>query len=237
MGVQLTVSTLYQQYRDGKCEEVWDKLYSLKDLVNDDRYLPDARAVAAETMKRARHNVELILARLDKLGYKFALPRGTVFSPPPANVDEELARVQEEVGTFPLSLEAWYEHVGCVSFVGDHPTLSSHFHEIKVDGVRQTVNAMPLEVLPLDYAERSFAENRENQPNEPPLFLISCPIDDYEGIEVPNEGADGIYTLTGDRFVEYLRLSFRWGGFPGWRSYQTRPEKELKHLTEGLLAI
>jgi hypothetical protein len=28
-------------------------------------------------------------------------------------------------------------------------------------------------------------------------------------------------------FVEHLRLSFRWGGFPGWERYDPRPEQEL----------
>jgi hypothetical protein len=38
-------------------------------------------------------------------------------------------------------------------------------------------------------------------------------------------------------FVEYLRLSFQWGGFPGWEKYENRPEKELAFLREGLLPI
>jgi hypothetical protein len=231
------VLTLYRQYCDGKREEVWDKLYSLKDLVNEDRHLPDARAVAEETMKRARHNVELILTRLGKLGHKFALPPDVVFSAPPPSIADDLARVQEEVGSLPLSLEAWHQYVGSVSFAGDHPTLSSHLNPVRLDGVWQTVNAMPLEVLPLEYAANAFADHQANHPDGPSLFLVSCCINDYEGIEVPNEAADAIYTLTGDTFVKFLRLSFRWGGFPGWRSYHTRPAKELKHLAANLLEI
>ena len=34
----------------------------------------DALAVAMETMKRSRHNVELIIPKLEKLGYKFGNP-------------------------------------------------------------------------------------------------------------------------------------------------------------------
>jgi hypothetical protein len=69
------------------------------------------------------------------------------------------------------------------------------------------------------------------------MFPIALYIDRWDGIDVPNEGADGICTITGDRFVDYLRLSFRWGGFPGWRNYENRPDVELKYLAEGLLEI
>ena len=37
--------------------------------------------------------------------------------------------------------------------------------------------------------------------------------------------------------VDYLRIAFRWGGFPGWEGQQKRPEQELKFLTDGLLPI
>jgi hypothetical protein len=59
----------------------------------------------------------------------------------------------------------------------------------------------------------------------------------WDGMEVPDESADAVCTITGDRFVDYLRLSFRWGGFPGWRNYRRRPESELAYLAEGLLPI
>jgi hypothetical protein len=58
-------------------------------------------------------------------------------------------------------------------------------------------------------------------------------------IEVPSPGvADGAF---GDwhntSFVNYLRIAFRWGGFPGWERYSERPEKELAYLADGLLPI
>jgi hypothetical protein len=61
----------------------------------------------------------------------------------------------------------------------------------------------------------------------------------YYSVQLPNAAADAI--LEGEdhgiTFVEYLRLSFRWGGFPGWEKYENRPEKELAFLREGLLPI
>jgi hypothetical protein len=106
------MATFYQRYCDGDRQNVWDELFALKDLVNEDRYLSDAQAVAAETMKRARHNVEKLLPKLDQVGYEFLAPRHPapanhqvvatrhygnieyeyqVFTPPPPRIKDDLA--------------------------------------------------------------------------------------------------------------------------------------------------
>jgi len=58
-------------------------------------------------------------------------------------------------------------------------------------------------------------------------------------LTLPNVAADGF--LMGERhkttFVNYLRVSFKWGGFPGWERYKSRPSEELAFLTEGLLPL
>jgi hypothetical protein len=63
--------------------------------------------------------------------------------------------------------------------------------------------------------------------------------EDFYAVEIPNAAADAV--LEGEAhkrtFVEYLRLSFQWGGFPGWENYENRPEKELAFLREGLLPL
>ena len=50
---------------------VWDDLGALGPRVRQNRYHADAAAVAAETMCRARHNVELLVKRLDGIEYRF----------------------------------------------------------------------------------------------------------------------------------------------------------------------
>jgi hypothetical protein len=250
------MATFYERYSNGERLAVWDQLYGLEDRVNDDQYLADAQAVAAETMKRARHNVEMILVKLDTLGFQFLAPRQhtaadrqvvqtegygaveyeyRVFKPPSPGFEDDLARVEEIVGMLPLSLAAWYEHVGEVCLLGDHPRLSSFRREIKVGTIWELVAADPLVVNPLLHSIIDFDVVGGVRRF---LFPIAPVVDGFwEGIEVPNEGADGIYSLTGDRFVDYLRKSFKWGGFPGWRNYEHRPESELAHLAEGLLPI
>jgi hypothetical protein len=38
-------------------------------------------------------------------------------------------------------------------------------------------------------------------------------------------------------FVEYLRLVFAWGGFPGWKNGDAILPAEIKELRDGLLPI
>jgi hypothetical protein len=38
-------------------------------------------------------------------------------------------------------------------------------------------------------------------------------------------------------FVNYLRITFRWGGFPGWERDSNPPHEAIARLTEGLISI
>src|SRR5437899_1662259 len=63
--------TFLERYQAGERAAVWDDLVSLGDAVRHEPYYKDATAVANETMRRARHNVELLIPRLDAMGYRF----------------------------------------------------------------------------------------------------------------------------------------------------------------------
>ena len=57
---------------------------------------------------------------------------------------------------------------------------------------------------------------------------------------LPDAAADCLLRDTGRgelTFVEYLRLSFEWAGFPGLRDCRDRDEEILASLTEGLLPL
>lgn len=60
----------------------------------------------------------------------------------------------------------------------------------------------------------------------------------YE-IGLPGAAADGL--VRGEwhntTFINYLRICFRWGGFPGLEHAKALPLKDLAYLTEGLLPI
>src|SRR5271165_5013364 len=63
--------TLLERYQAGDHMRVWADLEALGDAVRKKRYFVDAQAVANETMKRVRHNAEVVVARLESLGYQF----------------------------------------------------------------------------------------------------------------------------------------------------------------------
>jgi hypothetical protein len=58
-------------------------------------------------------------------------------------------------------------------------------------------------------------------------------------VELPNGSVDFILLNEGHdfTFVEYLRLSFRWGGFPGLQDYDGKPTDLLNLLTKDLLPL
>ena len=62
------------RYLAGEYVAVWDELVALGPRVRHSRCEADATAVAAETMRRARHNVQLLLQRLDAIEYRFLTP-------------------------------------------------------------------------------------------------------------------------------------------------------------------
>jgi hypothetical protein len=62
---------LFDRYRGGDQQGVWDELHSLRTRVRDASVYGDAMAVARETVRRARANFETIIQRLDAMGYRF----------------------------------------------------------------------------------------------------------------------------------------------------------------------
>lgn len=62
---------LLKRYHAGEHEAVWADMMALGAKVRESPCADDARNVARETMRRARQNVESIIRRLDRLGYKF----------------------------------------------------------------------------------------------------------------------------------------------------------------------
>jgi len=114
-----------ERYRQGECEPVWAELLGLGDKVRQQSLNADALAVAHETMTRARANIEMLVPRLNKLGYQFAHPE-QVFVPADEEFRQRMAQVEKRGGPLPLSLRAWCEVVGEVNFMGAHPKLSSY---------------------------------------------------------------------------------------------------------------
>ncbi|MGZ5874863.1 MAG: hypothetical protein ACXWKP_22405 [Bradyrhizobium sp.] len=352
-----TSDHLSRRYQAGEHEAVWAEMVALGAAVREPAHFKDAQAVATETMRRARHNFELLIRRLDTLQYRFEIPkppsrqflppieeriadmRGAqqtrlspegldrlevmmrsqeakrrAFVPPP--IDERIAKMRreqdaklspagldqleammrrqdaerrakaarqaeedakqraitdhltdktvfsaietrfvkritgmEKKGLFlPLSLRAWIEQVGHVCLIGSHPQLC-FFEGEGFPGIY----ADPFMMLPDPYELQGWLEEAREAKEIPRLQavvgwtaeakarlgLANEQLDYGYEITLPNPAADA--PLKGERhgatFVEYLRIVFRWGGFPGWERQEKRPDEQLKFLTDGLLPI
>jgi len=315
------------RYLSGQCREVWHDLTKLGPAVREEAYRNDVLAVGAETMKRARHNVELIVVKLEKLGYRFtqeadtperinfaiapeshalkairekysqpgfvaksehdkamvarlkrieattqlmtkhsdflakvvaavrdreekktktnqadrppALKDPEIFSPPKSNATKDLDRFEKKLGgPLPISLRCWYEQVGAVNLMGYHEALNPK-------GGRESPDPLVIDPL-IEAAEAWFGKDLEFDSDEIELPLAPDDVSkafesggDPYAMKLPDAAADGLFLNERHEttFVEYLRIAFQWGGFPGWERATSRPEKELDYLRENLLPI
>jgi hypothetical protein len=225
--------TYLQRYNAGEREQVWDELLAFGPAVRDEPLYADALAVARETMTRARHNVELLVARLRGNGYKFAYPLNKVFAPPPTDVAEQISLLEELVGTIPLSIRVWFGLVGEVNLMGTHPDwmVEGYNFEIASDDEygKELVTTEPLQVNGVEQQTKWY----EIWKTSSYKWIFGLDIADeaatrssFSGgnadiIEVPDANVDGYINegqsdIKRETFVQYLRRSFLWGGFPGF---------------------
>jgi hypothetical protein len=330
--------TYLERYLAGEYEQVWAELEALDAAVRDEPLYSDALAVARETMRRVRENLETLIPRLVKSGYQF----GYGWVQPPVNeplgwqlrqtyrhlledakleppiltiggdVEEQLAdrraRVQrlreldapaiimqneervlaelearprpaaqlreleDQVGMLPLSVRAWYEVGGGVHLVGVHPgwvqliaaaglvdesfwergfwELDGHAAFDPEAGRHPMQHLEPLLINALGghgpfgtdvLFSHQVADGRYSLALMPSVHMayLEHDQDGFGGhtIEVPCACADTslLHERHETTFVNYLRISLRWAGFPGWERLPVRPEHDLARLTAGLL--
>jgi len=65
------MTTLLERYVQGEHKRVWEELVAFGEEVRDEPLYTDAVAVARETMRRARSNIEALIPRLAAVGYQF----------------------------------------------------------------------------------------------------------------------------------------------------------------------
>ncbi len=167
-----------------------------------------------------------------------------VLTPPRPKHAELVARIEARGARLPLAVRAWVLDVGGVCLAGSHPKLC--FWE---DATFPGVYADPL-MAAIDLSE---IEARWRRGRKSPLEVVvgwdartkaRLKIEDREldegySLTLPGGGIDA--PLDGGApaasFVEYLRLAFRWGGFPGWAGRADAPMAEIEALRESLLPI
>jgi hypothetical protein len=195
-----------------------------------------------EIMEKVRCNLETLQASLISLGYRFSKPESALLVPAP-EVEGHIKFLEEKIGKVPAALSAFYRIVGSVDFTGEHPEW------------RGCEYPDPIVVEPLAYAVSEAKEFLELESLEEywgsasGIFRVPVAPDDYHkqnvsggmwyGVEIPNEEDDP--PLLEERhhtsFVEYLRLCFEWGGFPGLEGAEAVHTWPLTKLTIGVIAI
>lgn len=301
------MSNFLERYQQGEHVQVWQELVAMGSQVRTEPLFTEAYAVAQETMRRARHNIELLVERLKNIRFQFQDPT-VVFVPTSPTELNDLTQFERKVGPVPLSLRAWLEQVGTVNFMGNHPGLSYYdsntnprfaigrtdgpgvdifdvgsllqqmkssdavpsevtdifanffgTSDIIVNAISGTAEAMssdndqpvsdPLVVELYYISLESYEEWQEYSEDEEQYPAIIAPDifhksgisggDSYE-IALPDARADAPLRNIewGEMtFVEYLRLSFEWAGFPGLQEIANRDETLLALLKEGLLPL
>jgi hypothetical protein len=221
---------LFDRYVAGEHEKVWNELVAFGPAVRADPQAADALAVAYETMRRVAANVREITTRLRALGYRSASPRP--HQPPDPRARKQVARLERAVGGIPLALRAFYEMVGAVDWVGEHPSLAPRGDSVAPD---------PLVVFSVEEAlalcEDGFEDSGAIVIAPDGLHKANTSGGEPYEIEVPDLGADGKFLNERHElyFVEYLRLVFRFGGFPGYDGIDRAVPPELAGLSAGLI--
>lgn len=230
--------TYLKRYVDGEFVQVWDELVNLGDRVRTEPVYSDAKEVCRELMQRVKSNCLTLCDRLTTIGY--VLGQGEKYYPGPCVPPDstELARLevvelQAVIPTLPMSICTFWEVVGSVNLKGYHPRWPSQ--------------SDPLWVDPILGAWEVFRYWDDCGREEPlTAMAISPDIIQKDGasgsiyeIGIPAIGIDSIvYGLKNSEqitFVEYLRKSFEWGGFPGLADVQHKLHRELELLRHGLL--
>ena len=245
---EIDPGTLVTRYQNGEHVEVWRDLVALGTGVREGRYAEAANAVARETMLRARNNVELLFSRLRELDYEFYGKDSEPLRPCTPEEAGALAQAERDALAIPLSVAAWIKEVGWVDFAGSHPALSF----MDDDDGKPGIYTDPIEITCWNLVDACQSWKRRRGAKPKPVrielgadeqskarFAAGWEASGTYSVLVPNAAADAVVdgAPAAMTFVGYLRLSFQWGGFPGWANYEKRPEKELDFLRKGLLPV
>jgi len=244
---QVFMSRWYTRYMEGHYRAVYEELCAIGEHVFDDQVEDEAVQVARAMMRRVRRNAEVLVARLREVGYRFGAgfldeltaeerlqveQDAPMLGIPARLAPERIEQLEHLVGTLPLSLRCWYEEVGSINLIGLFPAMSPETG-MKLD---------PLFIYSLEVALRMGNLHGERDPT-----LSLSPDNAYKygyggdapySVKLPSKSFDVplLYEPHQGTLVDYLRVCFLWGGFPGLE-YQKNvlPGDILPRLTEGLL--
>lgn len=237
-----------ERYLQGEHARVWQELADLEVEAFDGLQRHQAQAVARETMRRVRDNILTLINRLPGLGYVFGIyPDGSEipgfdepYHGPVEDVAEIISRLEADpgIGAIPLALKTFWEIVGEVNLMGHHPRWPAYTDPLVVDPIWRV---MPEFQDWLDTVQAGLAEPGEFEIPLAPDFFHK---DNISGgapyvVRVPNTAVDAVleYEPHNTTFVNYLRICFQYGGFPGFHWLPGEIPVEIRQLSADLLPI
>ncbi|MBM0206795.1 hypothetical protein JNW90_30140 [Micromonospora sp. STR1s_5] len=234
-----------EHYVAGEQEQVWHEMRQLGSRVRDLAFAAEAQAVCDEMARRARSNIETVIARLRDQGYRFhendddQTPTEP-YAPPGPEAEEHLRWLEERLGPLPMALSSWIRIVGDVWLVGTHPQWSSSAAAdplvLEVAGSRHEGSDIH------EYFAEAIEAWREDDQGE--SFVLPVAPDYLHkdnvsgggpyGILLPDACADAHFIgEVGMPFVSYLNWVFQHGGFPRPTGDQAQWQV-THHLAKGL---
>lgn len=242
--------SLYDQYLDGRYQAVYDELLSMQEHIYETHIYGEAVLVAREIMRRVRVNIELLIPRLHLMGYHFGegfsenpeeeaywRQHAPIYKAPTPEETEQTARLEQLAGILPLTLKCCYEVVGSVNFVGTFPLSENQRERIAYGSRLDPLFIYAMEMM-LTMGDGNW--NKENDLSIAPdrYFKYGYSGGGSYSIQTPRKAFDALlegYEMPEITFVNYLRLCFRWGGFPGLAGDNRLTPDELAFLTKDLL--
>ena len=218
-----------ERYQGGEREQVWHELRQYGQQARDPALQAEAQTVCDEMARRARHNVEVIIARLRAQGYRFHTndeaqePVQPMW--PPGSEAAELAQwLESTLGPVPMTMSSWLRLVGDVWLVGTHPgwpqMSAADPLVIELEGSRFAGGSMR------DYYEGELDAWREWSRDDEAAGGFVLPVSPDRlhkanvsggspyGFRIPDATAEGLFIgEVAMPFVAYLNWAFRHGGF------------------------
>lgn len=227
--------SLLRRYQGGEFEQVWHEICAHTRVDGDFRH--EVVEVAEATMQRVAQNADLLAERLRVFGWQALLAEHQDLRTLPKLSDQAVfARIEDISGApVPPTLLAFWRVVGGINWVWDYnapvaqPDLGFTLPPEEHDPL--CIDAP--EVITYLFDEWIY-QKQEYKPDLTSQFMIDLAPDylhkaDYSGgspycIEVPFLGADPMLAEERHKlpFLDYLRLAFRWSGFPGLDQHADR---------------
>jgi hypothetical protein len=240
------------RYRRGEREQVWHELRQLGASVRDPTHAVEAQAVCDEMATRARHNVEVIVARLTAQGFRFCSNDEkrdpvTPFIGASEDAGSLLTWLEERIGSVPMTVSSWLRLVGDVWLVGLHPQWQAADQAdplvVELEGLRWP------EASTRDYFDGELVAWVETSAEDADAggFVLPVAPDRLHkanvsggapyGFRLPDGCADALFVgEVAMPFVAYLNWVFKHGGFPGVAPGEG--QWQLKQaLADGLLLL